>query len=61
MPPNPGLYICPCGMNAGVGLVAGASKCSMCGWSWGMYEAARIAGEKRRDRQDTEGCGDEKK
>lgn len=48
MPANPGLYTCLCGINVGVWLVAGASKCSMCGWTWGMYEAARLADERRR-------------
>ncbi|KAF1941400.1 hypothetical protein EJ02DRAFT_512454 [Clathrospora elynae] len=50
MSANPGLYVCPCGMNNGVWLVVGASKCSMCSWSWGMYEAARRASEQRQQR-----------
>lgn len=46
--PNPGLYLCPCGMNNGVWLVADASKCTMCAWTWGMYEAARVKDEERK-------------
>jgi hypothetical protein len=51
-PPNPGLYLCPCNANSGVWLVAGAGKCTLCGWTWGMYEATRMKDEERKRRKE---------
>jgi hypothetical protein len=51
MPANPGLYICPCDLNNGVWLVAGAGSCMMCGWKLDMFEAARLADERRKQRR----------
>jgi hypothetical protein len=54
MPANPGLYVCPCGMDNGVWLVAGGGKCMMCGWTLDMYEAAQLADERRKQRREEE-------
>jgi hypothetical protein len=54
MPANPGLYICPCGLNNSVWLVADAGSCMICGWTLNMFEAARLADERRKRRRGEE-------